>query len=563
MLGVEVEERFSRLAKSIVGDAGITFRFEGNAYYCEKKGSSFIINFASPPAQVTEPYIKSLEGFLDHEVAHALFTDYRVLESIPSRVKSVFGSSKPLEVVKALQNLVEDYRIEEAMKDRYRGSKDHLDYMNQRLHEDLHSKDNPPESRWVGLQLALHFAIYQSEPPAYLDPFTNEVVDKASDLVLDARRCRDTAGALAVAIELYKRLNKDEESDPEEKESPEESKKDKNSDGKSGSGGESKIDVSGNSLKEDWKYGLVKSEVNSDLAGNQRIGSPPQNYGPEFPRPFTRSKDRLVREDSVSLKTYPKNPGLNFMAMKLGSLFKAEKLTSFDRGVSRGKVCSSSLYRINTDSQIFKRKVNPEQTTDVCFCFGIDNSDSMNLEEAAEIIHAIFDLLGKVGVPFMVFTYTTERSNDNLSEPYVHDLSFTRTIPLVINLIKDFSESTTSRRSKLNLKRGGFTPTPEAYEYSLSQLKNRPEKHRVFINLTDGYPQENVLARTGIYYERMLKNLMSEFTRRGIEYLNVGYELREGFYSIDPHALLVDADNCVAKLVQALTKKIRRGRVPF
>ncbi|MPQ56338.1 cobalamin biosynthesis protein CobT [Duganella sp. FT27W] len=76
----------------------------------DASGRPIQVNLPYIPDNATEELIDAIQGFLDHEVAHILFTDFSVLpKAAQMGVHSLF-------------NIIEDARIEKAMADRFRGS---------------------------------------------------------------------------------------------------------------------------------------------------------------------------------------------------------------------------------------------------------------------------------------------------------------------------------------------------------------------------------------------------------------------------------------------------------
>ena len=76
----------------------------------DSAGRPFLVNLPYLPDNATDELIDAIQGFLDHEVAHILFTEFNVMDAA---IKS--GSGQML-------NLIEDSRIERCMAQRFQGS---------------------------------------------------------------------------------------------------------------------------------------------------------------------------------------------------------------------------------------------------------------------------------------------------------------------------------------------------------------------------------------------------------------------------------------------------------
>jgi cobalamin biosynthesis protein CobT len=73
--------------------------------------------------------IAAIEGFLDHEVAHILFTNNKKVQDWLSALSHKYDS-RDAKRLKALENLLEDARIEKKMMERFKGSGKNLESVN-------------------------------------------------------------------------------------------------------------------------------------------------------------------------------------------------------------------------------------------------------------------------------------------------------------------------------------------------------------------------------------------------------------------------------------------------
>jgi cobalamin biosynthesis protein CobT len=91
---------------------GITVTQRGiNAYVkCDHKGRPTVVNLPYLPDNATEELCMAIQGFLDHEVAHIMFSDFTLI-----------GEAEKIGA-KSMLNMLEDARIEKAMAQRFTGS---------------------------------------------------------------------------------------------------------------------------------------------------------------------------------------------------------------------------------------------------------------------------------------------------------------------------------------------------------------------------------------------------------------------------------------------------------
>lgn len=96
----------------MLSGSGIKVTQRGTSAYVEPDatGKPVLINLPYIPDNATEELCEAIQGFLDHEVAHCLFTDFRAANKIASNPK-----------LHNLMNILEDARIEKRMAEMYRG----------------------------------------------------------------------------------------------------------------------------------------------------------------------------------------------------------------------------------------------------------------------------------------------------------------------------------------------------------------------------------------------------------------------------------------------------------
>jgi len=119
-LSIEVQilrEKVTKLVPMLAG-RGITVTQRGDkAYVKARNGRPYSVNIPNIPDNATQDLIVAIEGFLDHEVGHLLFTDWDGIEAS-------FKGGKRLA---SLTNIIEDPFVERRMQAQFPGSKDNLE----------------------------------------------------------------------------------------------------------------------------------------------------------------------------------------------------------------------------------------------------------------------------------------------------------------------------------------------------------------------------------------------------------------------------------------------------
>lgn len=197
---------------------------------------AFVESVAGIPKRINIPYIPdnasdelmlAINGFLDHEVAHVLFTDFSISQKHHFKSHTVFQ----------IYNIIEDCRIEACMKAKFAGSKVNLEgvasflidrYLKADFEKAKASGDEkqiigslfvPAMRAWSGQDIFKH---YMSDKRAEIKP----LADKIRALLPKIPAVASTQDAVDLAHEINKLLEKKKEPKPES-ESPKTDKKEK------------------------------------------------------------------------------------------------------------------------------------------------------------------------------------------------------------------------------------------------------------------------------------------------------------------------------------------------
>lgn len=111
---------------SLLVREGVKVTTQGARAYCEWRpdGKLSRINLPMIPRDAKPEFLAALQGYLDHEVAHALYTNPKQGRTVVETFSKESGI--PKEVVHGMFNVVEDVRIEACMERDYRGSQSNL-----------------------------------------------------------------------------------------------------------------------------------------------------------------------------------------------------------------------------------------------------------------------------------------------------------------------------------------------------------------------------------------------------------------------------------------------------
>jgi cobalamin biosynthesis protein CobT len=174
-------------------------------------GSIEVVHLPYIPDDASDEFIAAIQGYLDHEVGHALHSDHKVL----------FAAKKCGRRVANVANIIEDVFIERKMSETFRGSSMNLDSVRSfYLHRIVEPKikealaeGNKAEAAgyafvvgfraWGGQIAAVDFLREHPEVQALLDPFRAKIGEA---LVERIGRCANSQDCLDLAKEVVAKL---------------------------------------------------------------------------------------------------------------------------------------------------------------------------------------------------------------------------------------------------------------------------------------------------------------------------------------------------------------------
>lgn len=230
---VEVLRQSIRAITQILTESDVRVTQRGMDAYtkCDPRTGKLIeINLPYLPDDAPDSLIQAVQGYLDHEVGHALFTDFGAVKSVTS------------DEVKQLQNIVEDAFVERKMNEKFRGCAYNLGnvsrfYMERHLDKVIAAGDESEIKRSLivaairALSGQEAYIDYMKDKWGYLDEFKKKVEPLSKQL----SSTQSTKDCIAAARSIIKAL-RDEQ--PESPSSPEEEPDEESDQSKPNSKGE-------------------------------------------------------------------------------------------------------------------------------------------------------------------------------------------------------------------------------------------------------------------------------------------------------------------------------------
>lgn len=203
----------------ILSDRGIKVTQRGSKAYVEStlSGVPLRVNLPFIPETANQALIDAINGFLDHEVGHLIFSDFNVIADANRQGKAIAE----------LHNIVEDAFIERKMTERFRGSAANLEnvgkfflekYTDAQVEKAVETGDQnlavsalmvPAIRAWAGQQV---FEDYMSDKWELIEPITSVVTESMREAIANVTHSGE---ALTVAKSIHKAIVKPSDDDDE------------------------------------------------------------------------------------------------------------------------------------------------------------------------------------------------------------------------------------------------------------------------------------------------------------------------------------------------------------
>lgn len=290
-----LRESISKVTRILSG-RGINVTQRGSSAYVEsnKQGEPLRVNLPYIPDTATVGLINAINGFLDHEVGHLMFSDFKVLAK----------SHKMGKAIAEITNFVEDTFVEKSMTTRFRGSATNLEhvgrfflekYTTPRVEGAIAAGDHktvvgslivPAVRAWSGQKV---FIDYMADKWELIPELVKNIDQELRDKIANVKSTQDS---LNCAVLIHKAITPAEPkaSGPDKEEKPKEKSEE---DG--GSTGESNEDKGEKGEDEEGSESTKPTEDNSDDEsedgdGKESEEEPKDEAGDESEEPESKPK---------------------------------------------------------------------------------------------------------------------------------------------------------------------------------------------------------------------------------------------------------------------------------
>jgi cobalamin biosynthesis protein CobT len=451
------------------------------------------------PSDSPQELMALARGYLDHEAAHIRETDFALAQS---------RNLKPLE--KHVWNIIEDWRVERVMGEKYPGCKSNFQWLIRKFFD----KDYPPDEPGNDLLNWILLTVRSWSVPE-LSPKVSELSDRLNDslpgvipeieevMEVLPNDCLDTHGSLRYAAKIVSILgnhqggsqasNQERADDDSHRnmtnESSVDSDPEKNNDinpkiqqGRSPETAEiltSLLNRETDALPEALNS-LMENDLNSAC-----VGYTPENLSVARVGKFDFKE--LSQAEIVDI-------GNTTMALKrrLQSLLQSVSLGSQRHGYI-GKLDTCSLHKaVFGQSNVFRRSSRTKGLNTAVHVL-VDVSGSMNdkINLASQSTYSICEALSKVAGISVAATAFPGRPPNNDDPLCARDST-------VAPILKQGEKI----HNRFKLTVGGLTPLAEAICWTLREMSILKESRKIIVVITDGSPDSETNAIEAIKMAR-------------------------------------------------------------
>lgn len=468
-----------------------------------------VIYLPTIPNDASKDFLTVVQGHLDHETAHVLFTDFEVLKTIDLNDKKLY----------LLVNGLEDSRIEKEYCDVWQGAhynlKKSLEWALIKMVERQNGTNRWDELRSISRLIYLTTVLPQLDFDE-MHWFVRDFVDRDSllrvrhvvPLIKEAiEKNGDTAKVIGIARKIMDIWMKDEPKTPNPPQKPPQQQtatqpspgtvlKPASSDWEPPQAPSPPSPTEPDVQKYEEltsKAQLIKEEVEKCVKQN------PPKYAV-----YTTAGDKVEKVKDGNRSDYKSflnltNHMVPVIKKKMTRSLLSTAVNSWETGKPRGRLDSRAAYKValGTSSNVFKERV-VAVGHDTAVMLMIDHSGSMHGEPlllASQASIILGEVLNSIGIPFSVAGFSTGGSNtatDRKAKASQTDMDiYTRWGDLWIGVYKDFDENWTSVNHRLiRMVENGHNTTydGESLRWGAKQLLSRPEKRKIMFWLNDGEP---------------------------------------------------------------------------
>lgn len=479
-----------------------------------------VMRLPRPHSKQTKDEVNQLRNSVRHEVGHQLYTDFGVAK----RTKTVPGMEGGL--LGCLWNLFEDVRVDTIGANEYAGDREIANATHRFNYERLYKQAADPKANKEATDTMvplLHFinGVYRDvfDNAALVDgegerliassPEASKVWDKLSkgdyaSVLRNISAIKEPTKGTEATLELSKRVLKEVfDRDPEEERKQHEkgggkSKDGEKSDGGTGEGEASEAKEGGSEGKDKAKLKsvpyhdyLTDPNDNKALVGHHvdystyKVGGhyTPATIDQYHVVDYTKEEARICNSHHKERIECDVNNASHGFANRVRTLLQIRAKDTFRYGLKRGKLNTSSLYRVTmTEARGFNERVfKQKQESNVLDCAAsilIDQSGSMSgskYHHAACAGVMLSDVIGNtLHIPTEIMGFTTHRN----CAMYIHRTFNDRLV----------SKHTLTQRFATAGDDMSGNPDGDAIMFAFDRLMARKEKRKLLIVCSDGSP---------------------------------------------------------------------------
>lgn len=600
---VRIKERtLEKLARILAVQYGIKVIFKNDQ--CFTTGRTIYLPAIPPNAD--EDFLKALEGYLDHEVAHILFSDFEVA-----------GKAKKIGAkLHTLTNMLEDVRVEHLMIQQWRGCRINLKNCHEWTRKQL--VDSFENLSDFG-KFTLGVGIYCTTKEDYwFSKFIQEKVPEiwdriksVKDLLVNTHLLPSSQEAMWQAQKIMDRIQEEEDKDEKDDKNEEGQQGQQKGDGAKGSSPQpstgpnnpsqtdSEDDNSVNSCNKDGgsaskgdpntsSTNIMKTDdkdvLDDDMqtASNNLVKKAAKQHFQEIQRPLcdldyailTTEHDRIEKcPDGDKKRTQQfleeSREITNAVRQKFRMNLLSRKKSGWETDKLRGRLNTRALHRIVTgkSKRVFKRQVVTESFNTRCALW-IDHSQSMydgRIELASQTALVFGECLDDINVPFEICGYST--ASNGIGHQRYHDASdeekqvFTRWGDLWIGVYKDYNEPWKRVRHRClnmesNVKYNAYDG--ESIRIAAERLLAHKEERLILFVLSDGEPCPNVW-KYGEAHERYLKEAAKE-VESAIEVFALGMQTNSVREFYKNNVVMNNLEEIPQVVLTELDRLLRKGQ---
>lgn len=598
-----LENQITRLSRILADRYDVKVIFQGHD--CRTDGRTIYLpalpdTLEGPEA---ERLLALMEGLIDHEVGHILFSDFGTLKKVTDPVTKMF------------LGVVEDIREEAFMGRLWRGSKGNLDRSNQiTLNDDIYPNWDKLEPLF---KLCMALEVLASDDPEQIDSFPQpELLDELKPLkgAVDMITSLPSSNhSLAMAKYMMDVLGFEFNAPIEEIDGLPEAIKELMEELSTGCGGgmgsHTLIRTTGGSGAEDsdddsddsepLKPGELKgaldsfgvdpetaheaaedveelrsrsSKIEDEVAGLRKHYD---TRGVTFYAPYTTKHDKIevikanarAKEAFVDARSSVRE-STGVLTRKLRMSMASIRKIQIQRGQEWGALSPSRLARflVSDDSRVFERK-GFKQDVFAYVSLLVDLSGSMHgkkIREARKAVIAFGEFLNAVRIPFEILGFTTAgfSSKEYQNADDALRRQFTRWDKLKIEVYKEFHEQWKKTGPRvMNMEAHCHNVDGESVLIAAQRLQRAAPvgARRILFVFSDGYP-EYLNYRTQPNAQAHLKRVVRRCMDNGIELIGIGICSDSVAEYYPDHIVVNNASDLAAAELQKLKEYLIQGR---